>query len=98
MLATVLLSFPVVLVKVVIVIIIATITTITVTSITIVIHVHLVLGKGDCDSERDCQGNLVCGKDNCQGEWFEEDDDCCVDVGNDQYFSLHGVAPGVVVV
>ena len=44
-------------------------------------HVHLVLCKGDCDSKEDCQGNLICGKDNCEGEWFEDDDDCCVDIG-----------------
>ena len=44
-------------------------------------HVQLVPCKGDCDSKEDCQGNLICGKDNCEGEWFEDDDDCCVDIG-----------------
>ena len=44
-------------------------------------HVHHILGKGDCDSKEDCQGDLVCGKDNCEGELFEDDDDCCVDIG-----------------
>ena len=87
------LSFPVVLAKVVTITI-----TITITITTFVLdegghhhchlrhlhhpHAHLVLGEGDCDSKEDCQGNLVCGKDNCEGEWFEEDDDCCIDIGN----------------
>jgi len=39
------------------------------------------LGEGDCDSKEDCQGNLVCGKDNCEAEWFNEDTDCCADIG-----------------
>jgi len=39
------------------------------------------VNEGDCDSKEDCQGDLVCGKDNCEGELFEDDDDCCVDIG-----------------
>ena len=40
-------------------------------------------GKGDCDSDSDCKGNLICGIDNCHTE-FPHDrshrnlyDDCC---------------------
>ena len=35
------------------------------------------VGEGDCDSDIDCKGNLVCGEDNCVGGTFESDDDCC---------------------
>ena len=34
-------------------------------------------GAGDCDSDSDCFGDLRCGSNNCQGEGFEESDDCC---------------------
>ena len=38
-------------------------------------------GKGDCDSDDDCIGSLVCGTDNC-GEGYDAtigiaDADCC---------------------
>ena len=52
-------------------------------------HAHLVLGEGDCDSKEDCQGNLVCGKDNCEREWFDEDDDCCADIGSYRKIGSH---------
>ena len=32
--------------------------------------------QGDCDSNSDCQGDLVCGNDNCQSP-FPSDADCC---------------------
>jgi len=38
------------------------------------------VGEGDCDDDNDCQGDLVCGQNNCQrgvGGNFEGDDDCC---------------------
>ena len=24
------------------------------------------MGEGDCDSDTDCEGSLICGRDNCQ--------------------------------
>ena len=38
------------------------------------------LGGGDCDSDSDCQGNLVCGTDNCKGFHPGSYDgaDCCM--------------------
>ena len=33
-------------------------------------------GHGDCDSDLDCQGNLLCGFDNCVG-FSRSDADCC---------------------
>jgi len=41
-------------------------------------------GEGDCDSNSDCYGDLVCGSSNCKSGWygdrssFEDDDDCCM--------------------
>ena len=32
-------------------------------------------GEGDCDSDNDCAGNLVCGTDNCAAG--DHDLDCC---------------------
>jgi len=38
--------------------------------------------EGDCDSDSDCAGDLICGKDNCpRGTTFEDGDDCCVALG-----------------
>ena len=39
-------------------------------------------GEGDCDSDHDCEGSLVCGSDNCKSQWhgsmdFDSSDDCC---------------------
>merc|ERR1712192_293656 len=40
------------------------------------------LGEGDCDSNSDCTGELVCGSNNCpKGTTFEDGDDCCVSLG-----------------
>jgi len=34
--------------------------------------------EGDCDTDADCQGSLVCGQNNCPGGGnFDENDDCC---------------------
>ena len=38
------------------------------------------LNQGDCDSDNDCSGNLICGNDNCQQQ-FPLDVDCC-ELGN----------------
>ena len=37
------------------------------------------IGEGDCDSDADCTGNLVCGKDNCLSIFGHSpsDFDCC---------------------
>ena len=35
-------------------------------------------GKGDCDSDAQCLGNLVCGTDNCDSTIFSsKNTDCC---------------------
>ena len=40
------------------------------------------IGEGDCNTDNDCSGVLMCGKNNCMkwrtagGRW-DEDDDCC---------------------
>jgi len=36
-------------------------------------------GQGDCDSDAGCQGDLVCGRNNCMqyGSHFHPSDDCC---------------------
>ena len=47
---------------------------------------------GDCDSNSDCKGDLICGENNCNVDWlsdseFDETDDCCMEnlrcLGND---------------
>ena len=35
---------------------------------------------GDCDTDDDCEGSLMCGKNNCKGDFFNNDDDCCTDI------------------
>ena len=40
------------------------------------------LGEGDCDSDSECSGNLICGSDNCQSldsGWAFSDFDCCME-------------------
>ena len=39
------------------------------------------INEGDCDSNDDCIGDLVCGKDNCPTH-FPSDADCCQYPGN----------------
>lgn len=34
------------------------------------------LGDGDCDNDEDCDGDLVCGTNNCPASWGETKD-CC---------------------
>ena len=37
-------------------------------------------GEGDCDSDSECAGNLVCGEDNCihiDSDWSDSLFDCC---------------------
>merc|ERR1712038_1610548 len=38
------------------------------------------LGEGDCESDNDCQGDLVCGNNNCKqfAAYYHKKDDCCV--------------------
>ena len=40
------------------------------------------IGQGDCDTDEDCKGNLVCGNNNCDGKGFDNTDDCCIEPGN----------------
>ena len=35
------------------------------------------IGEGDCDFDSDCSENLFCGMNNCVGDTFDIDDDCC---------------------
>ena len=39
------------------------------------------IGKGDCDTDLQCMGELVCGTDNCNGPSFDSTDDCCTVCG-----------------
>ena len=34
------------------------------------------IGEGDCDKDEECEGNLICGKNNCKSH-FSYDADCC---------------------
>lgn len=38
------------------------------------------MGEGDCDSDSDCEGSLVCGRDNCKNFWPRANKwaDCCI--------------------
>ena len=37
------------------------------------------MGEGDCDSDSECYGNLICGTDNCQNfdSAYSSTHDCC---------------------
>ena len=37
------------------------------------------MGDGDCDTHEECEGELMCGNNNCgtEGELFDAGDDCC---------------------
>ena len=39
-----------------------------------------VEGEGDCETDQECRGQLVCGNNNCKqfGDVFHPKDDCCV--------------------
>jgi len=39
-----------------------------------------VEGEGDCEDDADCDGDMVCGNNNCKafGDFFHAKDDCCV--------------------
>ena len=37
----------------------------------------LIFVKGDCNSDNECKGNLICGKNNCKNSFFDLNDDCC---------------------
>ena len=41
--------------------------------------------QGDCDSDSECSGDLICGTDNCQSP-FPSDADCCKVPGNPTMF------------
>ena len=36
------------------------------------------LGQGDCDNDGECEGNLVCGNNNCGDNFLWESADCCI--------------------
>ena len=35
------------------------------------------IGEGDCDINAECKSGLVCGLQNCIGDTFDANDDCC---------------------
>ena len=43
------------------------------------------VGDGDCDRDSDCEGDLVCGYDNCP--WGDRDD-CCMEPGKPLQMAL----------
>ena len=48
-------------------------------------------GEGDCDRSDQCEGDLVCGKDNCKifnPDTIKADFDCC-EKGNSTDLNLH---------
>ena len=40
------------------------------------------VNQGDCDTNEDCIGDLVCGISNCIGSGFPANVDCCESQGN----------------
>merc|ERR550519_915456 len=56
------------------------------------------LGKGDCNTNNDCEGSLECGENNCEGDFFTEEDDCCFDPGciidDETDYSYHDIPNG----
>ena len=49
------------------------------------------IGEGDCDSDSECTGNLVCGTDNCLSIFGHSpsDFDCCIEGKTlDQFFCI----------
>ena len=55
-------------------------------------------GEGDCDSDDECSGDLVCGKDNCKdfGDSADSTKDCCKEVEeeNSDDSGTGGCGPG----
>ena len=43
------------------------------------LFILIVTGEGDCNSDNDCEGGLVCGNNNCnsEGGFWDPEDDCC---------------------
>ena len=42
-------------------------------------------GDGDCDNDSHCEGDLVCGTDNCP---WGDGDDCCIPPGENNHFNV----------
>ena len=40
--------------------------------------------QGDCDSDSECSGDLICGSNNCKFP-FPSDADCCYGAGNSKF-------------
>ena len=40
--------------------------------------------QGDCDSDSECSGDLICGSNNCKSP-FPIDADCCEAAGNSKF-------------
>ena len=41
------------------------------------------VGEGDCDSDADCEGSLICGTDNCNDD-VNPNKDCCKNIPNSE--------------
>ena len=46
-------------------------------------------GEGDCDSNGECKGNLVCGSNNCGSKFPTSEADCCTESGGSKLFSAY---------
>ena len=42
-------------------------------------------GEGTCKSDDQCMGTLVCGKNNCYGDNFGANDNCCTEPEQDDW-------------
>ena len=54
-----------------------------------------IADEGDCDSDIDCEGDLICGEDNCLSSiwtskyehlYFHSHTDCCIESGTDFHY------------
>ena len=46
------------------------------------------LNEGDCDNDMECEGDLVCGKNNCGNSFSWITADCCVKKDGN-YFAIY---------
>ena len=41
-------------------------------------------GIGGCHNDSDCQTGLVCGTNNCEGDNYTTESDCCSEIGEEK--------------
>ena len=46
------------------------------------------LNQGDCDHDGECEGDLICGMNNCGPNFSWDSADCCMKPGNLYLISL----------